>query len=63
MESKDLCDIEPGYHSPKEIIHIFVTYGDLVSTFWQAWLSQTLQFCGSGLNRPQNENEKNKTKI
>ena len=47
---------------PKDMIHMFVTYGDLVSTFWGVWVSQTLQICGSGLNRLENENEKLKQK-
>ena len=44
---------------PKDMIHMFVTYGDLVSTFWGVWVSQTLQICDSDLNKPENENEKN----
>ena len=38
---------------PKEMILMFVTYGDLVSTFWGVWVSQTLQICGSGFNSPE----------
>ena len=47
---------------PKEMIHMFDTYGDLVSTFSGVWISQILQICSSGLNRPENENERNETK-
>ena len=45
---------------PKETIDMFVTLSDLVSTFWEIWVSQTLQICGSSLNRLKKENKKMK---
>ena len=44
---------------PKETIDMFVTLSDLVSTFWEIWVSQTLQICGSSLNRLKKDNKKN----
>ena len=44
------------------MINMFINYGDLVSTFWGVWVCQTLQICDSGLNKPENENEKNERK-
>ena len=55
----DLCCSEPWYLTSKEVLHMFITWGDLVSTLWNVWVSQTQQVCSSGLNRPKNENEKN----
>ena len=44
------------------MIHMSVTQGYSVSTFWGVSVSQTLQICGSGLNKPENENKKKKRK-
>ena len=41
---------------------MFLTYVDSVSTFWGVWVSQTLQICDSGLNKPDNENKKKRKK-
>ena len=46
---------------PKEMNHMFFPLGDLVSTFWWVWMNQTLQICGSDLNKPENENEQIET--
>ena len=48
---------------PKDMIHIFVTSGDLVSTFSEFCVSQTPQICGCGLKRPKNKNRKKNKKI
>ena len=55
----DLCCSEPGYLTSKEVIHMFITWGDLVSSLWNVWVSQTQQICSSGLNWPKIENKKN----
>ena len=43
---------------PKDMIQMFVTYGELVSIFWGVWVSRTLQICSSGLNRPKKTERK-----
>ena len=57
---EDLCCSEPGYLT--EVIHIFITWGDLVSTLWNVWVIQTQQICSIGLNIPKNKNKKNEDK-
>ena len=42
------------------MIHIFVTLGDLVSTFWGVLSESNPANCSSGLNRPENETKKTK---
>ena len=67
MENKHLLGIYAVVNQvtlrPKEIIHMLIFQGDLVSTICWVWVSQTLKIWGSGLNRPKNENEKNERKI
>ena len=42
------------------MINMFINYGDLVSTFWGVWVSQTQQICDSGLNKPETKTKKTK---
>ena len=49
------------FHS-KEIIHIFITYGDLVCSFCRDLSSQILQICSSGVTRPKHDSKKTERK-